>query len=676
MGEVEAITPPRQGRWRRRGKSEDENSRDDSGSPSPPLRRKKGISSRPGMMLSKDDSDPSLLKPIKMTGTPTMFRRKRSTGSSAHQEESIPENGELERTKNKFRMFGKLRRGKAKGASTDEEDNNNNVRSAPSRTVSFDFQVDELRASSDHPRSYMTSDAYTPPRGGKAGGGGFSLDCIEGSSPYGGSTTANSTDSMLSYVDPVRSNSFDSSSLHRPGERARYSVHHGSRGGKKKFRVRPYRCFSEPVYMTEEEIYADSLKPSQDFEFLKTYLAPTFRYLNFEEVPPVIEEMWGSPKDDGRIGSLRMEVLGAISLARQKPDVCVYVVCGDTAFTTDVLTGYRSPMWPCQSKRAGVFPIHHAYAKVFIGVFDVKARKNKENDVFCGRIVLDIATLRPDTEYDITFPLRASSFIYDRKPRGVLRLRFSLHWFNERAALFSYFKGPKSITRSSPLADGQPTIPCADPKTFRNLALTIHGQDLPGKYSRVAFRATMREFNLYQQNLRHLVKVLILDAIMYENPFISLYLFLASMHCVYLASIAMVPPYFVGYILILFWLNHRHYISSPDYNLGYRPLTAFEIAKGLLFHSVPGQNNYEAILLHKRTKKRRVKASRAAQKLRRLDSMEGSVASENNDEDGEIEALDHREFPFSERNTYAHFAVEHSLAPSKSNRRGKNVCCR
>ena len=65
-------------------------------------------------------------------------------------------------------------------------------------------------------------------------------------------------------------------------------------------------------------------------------------------------------------------------------------------------------------------------------------------DHFCGRVTIDIPSLRPDMEYDITFPLRASSFIYDRRPRGVVRVRFSIHWFSPRAAALSYLKRPKN----------------------------------------------------------------------------------------------------------------------------------------------------------------------------------------------------------------------------------------
>lgn len=294
-------------------------------------------------------------------------------------------------------------------------------------------------------------------------------------------------------------------------------------------------------------------------------------------------------------------------------------------------------------------------------MFDCKSRKNKENDVFCGRIVIDIAALRPETEYDVTFPLRHSSFIYDRRPRGVIRLRFGLHWFNERAAVISYFKNPKSIIASSPLIQGQPTVPCADPKTFRNVAVTCHGIDLPGKYTRGAFRATMREFNLYQMNLRQLAKVMFLDAVLYERPLVSFYMFFAGMHCIIASSVRLVPPYWVGFLLIQLFLNHQHYVQNDGYNLGYRPLTLWEIAKALLYRTDRDFPCLEPAFIAKRTKQRKNK--------------ESSLVLRKEQKDGDEQAFeyDHREFPFSERDTYPKFAVEDALAPSTSSkaRRGK-----
>jgi hypothetical protein len=409
----------------------------------------------------------------------------------------------------------------------------------------------------------------------------------------------------------------------------------------KKFRIKPYHAFPAPFYLNEAELYDCMMAPSDTVEFLTSYLTPSTKTTRRAKVPPVIMRNFGSPREDGRIGSLKVEVLGCVGLARAKPEISVYLVVGDCAFTTDIIQGARSPMWPNSSKRAAVFPLHHAYARLFVGVFDVRQRKSSEADTFCGRIAVDIPPLRPDTEYDVTFPLRHSSFIYDRTPRGVVRLRFSLHWFSERAVLMSYLKRPKNPLAFSKQAKKQPTIPCGDPKTFRNVAVTVHGVDFPGKYTRPSFRATMREFNLYQQNIRFLFKVTILDCILYENPIMSLYLFLASMHCVWLNSVRYVPPYFIGWLIYMMFESYMAYVVSPVGNLGYKPLTITEIAKGAIRDGRDKKFNFQPITVQKRARK------------------QGKESKEP-----DIELQNHREFPFSERFEYLKWTAAEGIAPS------------
>ena len=411
----------------------------------------------------------------------------------------------------------------------------------------------------------------------------------------------------------------------------------------KRFRVKPYHAFPQPYYMNETELYNNMMEPSDEFEFLTSYLNPSGKLTRKARVPEVVRRHFGSPKEDGRVGSLRVEVLGCVGLDRAKPEISVYLIAGDCAFTTDIITGARSPMWPASSKRAAVFPLHHAYAKLFVGVFDVKQRKNSEADVFCGRVAIDMPPLRPDTEYDITLPLRASSFIYDRRPRGVVRLRFSLHWFSERAAIMSYLKRPRNPLAFSKQAQKQPTIPCGDPKTFRNVAVTVHGQDFPGKYTRGAFRATMREFNLYQQNIRFLTKVTILDCILYENPLMSLYLFGCSMYCVWLNSVRYVPPFFTGWLIYLFLENYWANCGTVAGHLGYQPLTISEMFYGLVRDGRDKKFNFKPILVKKRPRKQ-------------VTTEEGKIQ--------DIELMNHREFPFSERFEYHKFAAGDAIAPS------------
>lgn len=196
----------------------------------------------------------------------------------------------------------------------------------------------------------------------------------------------------------------------------------------------------------------------------------------------------------------------------------------------------------------------------------------------------------------------------------------------------------------------------------------------------MAFRATMREFNLYHINLRFMLKTLTLDALLYERPHISFYLFLAFQHCIYANIVRMVPPYFSGYVILLFLDNYRHFNVSEKFTLGYKPLTVKEILVGLVKDGKSEKPNFQATEVKKRAKKRATKNKN--QEPPREDSYFGTTfgtvspyatfssfmglgEEEEMMEGGiEIEPRDHREFPFSERDEYHQFSVEEALAPS------------
>ena len=123
---------------------------------------------------------------------------------------------------------------------------------------------------------------------------------------------------------------------------------------------------------------------------------------------------------------------------------------------------------------------------------------------FIGRVVVDVARLRPGCVYDIVLPLRQSAHIFKRKARGSIRLRIYLHWESERKAVTSYLpsaamfdgSGAHNNTeerRLSPNAKHQ--VHCLDERGFRNIAQVVHGKDMQGKSSMDIITATVREFN-------------------------------------------------------------------------------------------------------------------------------------------------------------------------------------
>jgi hypothetical protein len=164
----------------------------------------------------------------------------------------------------------------------------------------------------------------------------------------------------------------------------------------------------------------------------------------------------------------------------------------------------------------------------------------------------------------------------------------------------------------------------------------------------------MREMVLYQQNMQLLIKVHVLDAMLYEKPWLSLYLFFGAMYCVIFNSVASVPAIVMGYFIILYVENYLHFVENKTFNLGYKPLTIAEVFKALILNSTDEkgakQLAFEPIRVEKRTKRRRGAK----------DDVEPGDDDEN---DEEIAPLDHREFPFADRDAYPKLSVEDSLAP-------------
>lgn len=177
-------------------------------------------------------------------------------------------------------------------------------------------------------------------------------------------------------------------------------------------------------------------------------------------------------------------------------DAVCYFVCGPFAFASDVIDGFLSPVWPRKSRRACIFPLFHAYQKLFVGIFDDDGAREKDD--FAGRVVLDMARLRPNSVYDVFVPLRLYQNAYVRKARGAVHLRLRVEWNNERKALLSYLKLP---TKTEQLGNAV-TVNCSDYKAFRNVVLTVQGKDVPGRYKVLIQKALQREMKLYKEAIQ------------------------------------------------------------------------------------------------------------------------------------------------------------------------------
>ena len=402
--------------------------------------------------------------------------------------------------------------------------------------------------------------------------------------------------------------------------------------------------------MTEKDLYYEMTTTSEKWE--------DFR-----------EQTVGDRPDEEMIGSLHVEVLACHGLPKldklSSTDAVCYFVCGPYAFASDVIDGFLSPVWPSKSRRACIFPLFQAYQKLYAAVFDDDGPN--AHDDFAGRVVVDVARLRPGSVYDIFLPLRLYQNAYVRKARGVIHLRLRVEWEDEKKALLSYLKLPMKTKQLGNTV----TVNCADHKAFRNVVMTVQGKDVPGRYKQMIQKGLQREMKLYKfvmkvsslyivvskimcshsfyiQYLVYVVqttmKEQMKDVILYVHPLLSFSIFVAWMHCVYTNSIAYVPCYFMLGIISLLLRNYKKYGMGANYHFGFTPVTLKEVFQVLL-RGGPGTKIIKPINVDRQTDLAK-KASAGGHEAD-MDLHESIFQSGGTQMDG-----DHMEFPFSEKGRY------------------------
>lgn len=189
------------------------------------------------------------------------------------------------------------------------------------------------------------------------------------------------------------------------------------------------------------------------------------------------------------------------------------------------------------------------------GVFHDDGTKSSSKDTFLGRVEVPIAQLRPNTiSYDVTLPLRQSKSVYTRKKLGAVRLRISVEYYDERQAICSYLPQRRNQFKT--------TVACADPKSFRNIALTVHGTHLLDKFSPDMIKAAIRELSFVQAVMVRSGKKFVRDVISWRQPIYSAWIFGGWMHCVYMNSIALAPVYLMGFVLLHLAANYSRFAAG------------------------------------------------------------------------------------------------------------------
>jgi hypothetical protein len=295
-----------------------------------------------------------------------------------------------------------------------------------------------------------------------------------------------------------------------------------------------------------------------------------------------------SIKKSGEIGQLRLEILQCFGLPTasmiREPQAYCMAVLGSFAFKSDVMPAVANPMWLAKMRRACIFPIHVAYAKCYVGVFDNGAAETSQNaSDFIGRVVIDVARLRPGCIYDITLPLRQSAHVFTRVQQGAVRVRIQLDWLSERAAIMSYIPA-KVKTSSRP--DTSQTISCLDEKSFRNVAHAVHGSHMPGKFSMTLLKSTIREVNFTRIHVLRYIRRRELHNLRYwVYPFISGFVFSAWMHAVVFNTVRYIPGHILTFLLLHLYKNYAYYGMDSVLQNGFMAPTFEELLKAVLWGS-------------------------------------------------------------------------------------------
>lgn len=131
------------------------------------------------------------------------------------------------------------------------------------------------------------------------------------------------------------------------------------------------------------------------------------------------------------------------------------------------------------------------------------------------------------------------------------------------------------------------------------------------------------------------------------------------MHCIYLESVKLAPAYFVGYLIFHLFDNYELYNQSQSSHLGYAPPTLLELLYSLLAPS-GRENIHPAQVSKKAVRRNQISRWSPSEKPH-----SGFLSDLSEDAGGDIEPVNYREFPFSDKLEYPMFRAEDALAPSK-----------
>ena len=309
------------------------------------------------------------------------------------------------------------------------------------------------------------------------------------------------------------------------------------------YRVRPSpdpQATATTEWMSEEDIKAEALKCSR-------------KWLDIGA---------------GEHGTLFVEVIGLDGIpnkdknisGQNKTDSFVALIYEDCMVKTDVIDDCLSPRWLPWMQRAFVMHMAHTSSHLYVGAFDYDPGLAADHDII-GRLSIDLANLRPDTEYLLTYNLFEDSISPDREAKGTITLRLRLEFGNQKDLVLSNL--------------GLPTDTYINVKSKKDWKMMR--QILYGRYDITSF--SMKNLNMYVDELKSYSQIsyYLMDAIeslLFWRPQVrvlgSIWLPIHSLG-VFLACIILAenpyyyPPFFCfGIAWFLFAVQHwRNNAPNP-----------------------------------------------------------------------------------------------------------------
>lgn len=246
---------------------------------------------------------------------------------------------------------------------------------------------------------------------------------------------------------------------------------------------------------------------------------------------------------DARMGSLSVEVLEMQDVIKcdllGKSDPYAVFVFEDKVMKTDFISSCLNPVFPHKCKRAVRFPITTPASSLYIGCFDYDSDVTQtiEDDDPLGRVVIKLSSLRPNTEYDVVFPLQHSELKKLKGERGYIRLRMKLNWEgNDRKVLTSYLKPQEPMILAT-----------NDRKLWTSSLYCIHGKHIGDEYNWKVFMSYVGELKGVAFLLEKPLIKFVMDTVFWRRPIRSTFLFLSWQYLVVRPTY--IPSFFVFSIL-------------------------------------------------------------------------------------------------------------------------------